>query len=112
MRNALPRKICPLAFDALHRGVSGGKPRFLDNPLNGIGDIYSAIDYMTSIPCEYAARTGALWMCAGSGTIVKAAMTERHMEALTLVSAVDVGAATRKRWVASSRNPKNGQAGV
>ena len=87
-----------LAFDASYQGASGGMPRFLDNPVNRVGDIYSAVDYLTSLKYVDASRIGALGICAGSGTAVKAATTERRIKALGTVSAVDVGAATRKGW--------------
>ena len=45
-----------------------------------------------------AARIGILGICAGSGTAIKAASTERRIKAVATVSAVDVGAATRKGW--------------
>jgi uncharacterized protein len=45
-----------------------------------------------------ADRIGALGVCAGSGTTIKAASTERRIKAVGTVSAVDVGAATRKGW--------------
>src|SRR5688572_20568457 len=56
-----------LAFDASHQGASGGMPRFLDNPVNRVGDIYSAVDYLTSLTYVDASRIGALGICAGSG---------------------------------------------
>src|SRR5215216_3632607 len=87
-----------LAFDAAHQGASGGMPRFVDDPMKRVGDIYSAVDYLTSLSYVDAARIGALGVCAGSGTTVKAAMTERRIKAIGTVSAVDVGAATRKGW--------------
>ena len=87
-----------LAFDAAHQGASGGMPRFVDDPMKRVGDIYSAVDYLTSLPYVDAGRIGALGVCAGSGTTVKAAMTERRIKAIATVSAVDVGAATRKGW--------------
>ena len=37
-------------------------------------------------------------VCAGSGTAIKAASTERRIKAVATVSGVDVGAATRKGW--------------
>ena len=87
-----------LAFDASHQGASGGMPRFLDDPMRRVGDIYSAVDYLTSLPYVDAGRIGALGICAGSGTTIKAASIDRRIKAVATVSAVDVGAATRKGW--------------
>src|SRR3954452_14302426 len=87
-----------LAFDASHQGASGGMPRFLDDPMKRVADIYSAVDYLTALPYVDANRIGALGICAGSGTTIKAASTERRIKAVATVSAVDVGAATRKGW--------------
>lgn len=56
-----------LAFDASHQGASGGMPRFVDDPSKRVVDIYSAIDYLTSLPYVDATRIGALGICAGSG---------------------------------------------
>lgn len=87
-----------LAFDASHQGASGGMPRLLDDPMRRVADIYSAVDYLTSLGYVDADRIGALGICAGSGTAVKAASMERRIKAIATVSAVDVGAATRKGW--------------
>ena len=87
-----------LAFDASHQGASGGEPRFLDDPMRRVGDIYSAVDYLTSLSYVDAGRIGVLGICAGSGTTIKAASNERRIKAVATVSAVDVGAATRKGW--------------
>jgi fermentation-respiration switch protein FrsA (DUF1100 family) len=87
-----------LAFDASHQGASGGLPRFVDDPMKRVVDFYSAVDYLTTLSYVDNARIGALGVCAGSGITVKASMTERRIKALATVSAVDVGAATRKGW--------------
>jgi fermentation-respiration switch protein FrsA (DUF1100 family) len=87
-----------LAFDASHQGASGGLPRFLDDPMKRVGDIFSAVDYLTSLRYVDAARIGALGICAGSGAAVKASALDRRIKAMVTVSAVDVGAATRKGW--------------
>ncbi len=87
-----------LAFDASHQGESGGTPRLLDDPMRRVGDIYSAVDYLVSLPYVDAVRIGALGICAGSGAAVKAACMERRIKAIGTVSAVDVGAASRKGW--------------
>ena len=87
-----------LAFDASYQGASEGEPRFLDNPMNRVGDIYSAVDYLTTLPYLDANRIGAVGICAGSGATVKASMSERRIKALATISAVDVGAAGRRGW--------------
>lgn len=80
-----------LAFDASHQGASEGMPRFLDDPMKRVGDIYSAVDYLTTLAYVDSNRIGALGICAGSGATVKAATTERRIKAIGTVSAVDVG---------------------
>jgi uncharacterized protein len=87
-----------LAFDASHQGASGGIPRYLDDPMKRVADIYSAVDYLTTLPFVDASRIGALGICAGSGATIKAASLERRIKAAATVSAVDVGAATRRGW--------------
>lgn len=87
-----------LAFDASHQGASGGLPRYQDDPMQRVADIYSAVDYLTTLPGVDAARIGALGICAGSGAAVKAAMTERRIRAIGTVSGVDVGAVARRGW--------------
>ena len=87
-----------LTFDASHQGASGGTPRFLDDPMKRVGDIYSAVDYLTTLPFVDSARIGALGICAGSGHTIKAATTDRRIKAVATVSAVDVGVASRKGW--------------
>ena len=87
-----------LAFDASHQGASGGMPRFLDDPMKRVADIYSAVDYLVALPFIDNTRIGALGICAGSGHTIKATTTDRRIKAVATVSAVDVGEVFRKGW--------------
>ena len=87
-----------LAFDASYQGASGGSPRFLDNPMNRVGDIYSAVDYLTTLPYVEDDNIGILGICAGGGATIKAATTDRRITSVATVSGVDVGAASRLGW--------------
>ena len=87
-----------LAFDASHQGASGGLPRFLDNPVNRVGDIYSAVDYLTTLPYVDDNRLGILGICAGGGATIKASITDRRIRSVATVSGVDTGSIASRGW--------------
>ncbi|WP_247256542.1 alpha/beta hydrolase [Pseudomonas moorei] len=87
-----------LAFDASYQGESGGEPHFLDEPMNRVADVYSAVDYLTTLHFVDAGRIGVLGICAGGGFAVKAASIDHRIKAVATASAVNVGSATRKGW--------------
>lgn len=87
-----------LAFDASYQGESGGEPRFLDEPMNRVGDVYCAVDYLLSRADVDAEKIAVLGICAGGGFAAKAASVDPRIKVLGTVSAVNVGAATRLGW--------------
>src|SRR5262245_63583753 len=44
------RGFVTLAYDSSYQGASDGTPHFLDEPMNRVGDVYCAIDYLTTLP--------------------------------------------------------------
>jgi len=87
-----------LAFDASYQGESGGDPRYLDEPMNRVADIYSAVDYLTTLSFVDSGRIGILGICAGGGYSIKAASLDRRIKAVATASAANVGNAARKGW--------------
>src|SRR5262249_9958170 len=81
-----------------NQGASEGTPHFLDEPTNRVADVYSAVDYLTTLPYVDAERIGVLGICAGGGIAVKATSVDRRIKAVGRASAVNVGAATREGW--------------
>jgi len=87
-----------LAFDASYQGASGGEPRFLDNPMNRVGDIYSALVYLTTLPYVDESNIGILGICAGGGITIKASTTDPRIKSVATVSGVDTGAVASRGW--------------
>lgn len=94
-----------LAFDASYQGQSGGLPRYLDNPMNRVGDIYSAVDYLTTLTYVDDANIGILGICAGGGVTIKASTTDPRISAVATVSGVDTGAVNARGWNGDANIP-------
>lgn len=91
-----------LAFDASHQGASEGEPRLLENPIERVEDVRSAVDYLTTIPYIDRERIGALGICAGGAYAIAATITEKRIKAVVSVSAVNIGDGFRKGWLANT----------
>ena len=87
-----------IAYDASYQGESTGPPRQLENPHIRTEDVSAVIDYLTTLPCVDPDRIGAMGICAGAGYSANAAINDRRIKALGMVSAVNIGQMFRNGW--------------
>lgn len=87
-----------IAYDASYQGESTGLPRQLENPYIRTEDVSAVIDYLTTLPHVDTSRIGAMGICAGAGYSANAAINDRRIKALGMVSAVNIGQMFRNGW--------------
>jgi len=87
-----------IAFDRSYQGASTGEPRQLENPYVSTEDVSAVIDYLTTLSYVDSDRIGALGVCAGAGYSANAAINDRRIKALGMVSAVNIGQMFRNGW--------------
>ncbi|MGL6564213.1 alpha/beta hydrolase [Aeromonas dhakensis] len=87
-----------IAFDRSYQGESSGEPRQLENPHVSSEDVSAVVDYLTTLPYVDENRIGAMGICAGAGYSANAAIQDRRIKALGMVSAVNIGQMFRNGW--------------
>ena len=87
-----------IAFDRSYQGESTGEPRQLENPYVSTEDVSAVIDYLTTLPYVDQEKIGAMGICAGAGYSANAAINDRRIKALGMVSAVNIGQMFRNGW--------------
>ncbi|MBP4042966.1 alpha/beta hydrolase [Aeromonas sp. SrichE-2G] len=87
-----------IAFDRSYQGESSGEPRQLENPHVSSEDVSAVVDYLTTLPYVDQNRIGAMGICAGAGYSANAAIQDRRIKALGMVSAVNIGQMFRNGW--------------
>lgn len=87
-----------IAYDASYQGASTGLPRQLENPYIRTEDVSAVIDYLTALPYVDSSRIGAMGICAGAGYTANAAINDRRIKAVGMVSAVNIGSMFRNGW--------------
>ncbi|WP_421167113.1 alpha/beta hydrolase [Aeromonas dhakensis] len=87
-----------IAFDRSYQGESSGEPRQLENPHVSTEDVSAVVDYLTTLPYVDQNRIGAMGICAGAGYSANAAIQDRRIKALGMVSAVNIGQMFRNGW--------------
>lgn len=73
-------------------------PRQLENPYVRTEDVSAVIDYLTTLPYVDNNRIGAMGICAGAGYTANAAINDRRIKAVGMVSAVNIGQMFRNGW--------------
>lgn len=97
-RKLAARGFVTIAYDASYQGASTGLPRQLENPYIRTEDVSAVIDYLTALPYVDSSRIGAMGICAGAGYTANAAINDRRIKAVGMVSAVNIGSMFRNGW--------------
>lgn len=87
-----------IAFDRSYQGESSGEPRQLENPFVSTEDVSAVIDFLTTLSYVDKDRIGVMGICAGAGYSANAAINDRRIKALGMVSAVNIGQMFRNGW--------------
>lgn len=87
-----------IAFDRSYQGESSGEPRQLENPYISTEDVSAVVDYLTTLSYIDPNKIGAMGICAGAGYSANAAIQDRRIKALGMVSAVNIGQMFRNGW--------------
>lgn len=93
-----------IAFDRSFQGESTGEPRQLENPYISTEDVSAVIDYLTTLPYVDQSNIAAMGVCAGAGYSANAAINDRRIKALGMVSAVNIGQMFRNGWENTVKN--------
>lgn len=87
-----------IAYDASYQGESTGEPRQLENPYIRTEDVSAVIDYLTTLSYVATDKIGAMGICAGAGYTANAAINDHRIQAVGMVSAVNIGSMFRNGW--------------
>ncbi|MEJ5102362.1 alpha/beta hydrolase [Chryseobacterium sp. MYb328] len=87
-----------IAYDASYQGESTGEPRQLENPYIRTEDVSAVIDYLTTLSYVDTDKIGAMGICAGAGYTANAAINDHRIQAVGMVSAVNIGSMFRNGW--------------
>ncbi|MGL5813796.1 MAG: alpha/beta hydrolase [Aeromonas sp.] len=85
-----------LVHDASFQGVSGGEPRFIEDPAIRVSDIRFAVDYLQSLPYVDSDRIGAIGVCGGGAYTIHAGITDHRLKALVSITGVNYGRLIRE----------------
>lgn len=80
-----------IAFDATHYGESEGEPRYLENPMERIGDIFAVVDYAHTLSYIDEKRIGVTGISAGGSYAVAAAAVDHRICAVAGIGIYDIG---------------------
>ena len=70
----------------------------MENPFVSTEDVSAVVDYLTTLAYVDSDRIGAMGVCAGAGYSANAAINDRRIKALGMVSAVNIGQMFRNGW--------------
>lgn len=84
-----------ITADASYQGASGGLPRHTDKPQFRTEDIHGMVDYISNYAGVDSKRIAALGICGGGGYTMKAAQSDKRLQAIATLSMFNSGEVRR-----------------
>ena len=84
-----------ITADASYQGASGGLPRHTDKPQFRTEDIHGMVDYISNYAGVDTQRIAALGICGGGGYTMKAAQSDKRLQAIATLSMFNSGEVRR-----------------
>lgn len=84
-----------ITADASYQGASGGLPRHTDKPQFRTEDIHGMVDYISNYAGVDTKRIAALGICGGGGYTMKAAESDKRLQAIATLSMFNSGEVRR-----------------
>ena len=100
------QSLVTVCYDASHQGESGGVPQSLDDPAEWLSDIWSVVDYLSTLKHVHPNRLAVVGVCAG-GYATATSKVGYRFKALATISMVTIDDSGHVGWAGDEDQSKH-----